>query len=85
MEMSTAMEVETQAPETWEDMDARRAVREYSTLPEALDDVWEAHQHGWLPISMTEETRPAAGRLPPWKWLTKHPTVYVVAYRHTAR
>jgi hypothetical protein len=79
------MDVVTEPRSPWAETTERRVIREYDTLAAALDDVWEAHQHGWLPISMNKEERPVSRSLFPLRWPSKQPVVYVVAYRHTAR
>jgi hypothetical protein len=43
-----------------------------------LDDIWEAHEHGWLPISMTEQRRTEGSLLTFWKRETS--LTYTVAY-----
>ena len=71
----------TQAGESsWVGVDERRVQREYETKQCMLDDIWLAHEHGWLPISMTELRRGGLlGRLRGEK------ATYVVAYLRTSR
>ncbi len=69
---------------TWSEVKDRRVLREYETLPSMLDDVWQAHENGWLPISMTEEKRPDDRRSWPWNLIKKR-TIYIVSYRHASR
>ena len=68
----------------YEIVEPQRAIQEYERLPEMMDDIWLAHKHGWLPVSMIESRRPNRSLVPPWKWLNKK-LVYVVAYRHTGQ
>jgi hypothetical protein len=63
--------------QSWEGIEGRRVLREYETKQEMLDDVWEAHQRGWLPIKMTESRR-GHKHLLPWKRMSK--ILYVVSY-----
>ena len=69
----------TQAGEsTWVGLDERRVQREYETKQGMLDDIWLAHEHGWLPVSMTELRR--GGLL---ARLKGEKATYVVAYLRT--
>ena len=70
------MEAPTDSP-TWSGIEGRRVIREYETTQAMLDDVWEAHQHGWLPVSKTELQRQEDGGFLLWK---RSHTVYVVTY-----
>jgi hypothetical protein len=71
----------TQAAESsWVGLDERRVQREYETMQGMMDDIWLAHEHGWLPISMTE-LRP--GSL--LRRLRGEKPTYVVAYLRTSR
>ncbi|TMB68936.1 MAG: hypothetical protein E6J43_05265 [Chloroflexi bacterium] len=60
---------------SWVGLDKRRVEREYDTKQDMVDDIWLAHEHGWLPVAMTE-SRPGGilGRLKGEK------PSYVVAY-----
>jgi hypothetical protein len=70
----------TQAGESsWVGLDERRVEREYQTKQGMLDDIWLAHEHGWLPVSMIESR--AGGLL--GKLRGEKPT-YVVAYLRRA-
>ena len=73
------MMVISESTETpWYGLDERRVQREYDTKQCMLDDIWLAHEHGWLPVAMTESRRGGfLGRLRGDK-----PT-YVVAYLRT--
>ena len=66
----------TQAGESsWVGVDERRVEREYETKQGMLDDIWLAHEHGWLPVAMTELRQGGIfGRLRGDK------PIYVVAY-----
>ena len=69
----------TQAGESsWVGLDERRIQREYETKQGMLDDIWLAHEHGWLPVSMTELRR--GGLL---ARLRGEKATYVVAYLRT--
>jgi hypothetical protein len=78
------MEPNTEIAEPWLNMEDRRVLREYPTVQQALDDIWHAHQQGWLPLSMNEERRSERVLAAPWTWFRKNVT-YVVAYRHGGR
>ena len=67
---------------TWHKLEARRTLREYESLSQMLDDIWEAHEHGWLPVTMTEKRLPNGRRFPPWRWFSRK-SVYTVAYRQS--
>jgi hypothetical protein len=70
--------------ETWLRTVGRRVLREYPTVQQMLDDIWRAHEHGWLPLSMTEKSQSEVHWTAPWTWFRKQIT-YVVAYRHGQR
>jgi hypothetical protein len=76
------MEAQVVGKGTWSQTKDRRVLREYLTVQEMLDDIWRAHEQGWLPISMTEKRLAGEGAFRPWNWLNKR-VAYVVAYRHT--
>ncbi len=78
------LETKSGFDEPWLRAKGRRAQREYPTVQEMLDDIWQAHEHGWLPLSMTEQRQRNARLKQPWTWLRKQVT-YVVTYRHSAR
>ncbi len=63
---------------SWVGLDERRVQREYETKQGMLDDIWLAHEHGWLPVSMTEFRR--GGLL---ARLRGEKATYVVAYLRT--
>ncbi len=64
---------------SWVGLEERRVQREYETKQVMLDDIWVAHEHGWLPVGMTELRQGGLlGRLRGEK-----PT-YVVAYLRRA-
>ena len=65
----------------WQEAEAGRTLREYENRQEMLDDIWEAYQYGWLPVSMTTSKRPKDGSSAPWKWFSKQ-EIYVVAYHY---
>jgi len=75
------MDTRETAGSSWYDSEARRVLREYESPLEMMDDIWQAFQHGWLPLSMTER-RVGRGGLPPWKWLDRQ-VVHTVAFRNT--
>jgi hypothetical protein len=68
----------------YEFVETQRVIQEYERLPAMMDEIWQAHEHGWLPVSMTESRRPNRSLFPPWKWMNKS-VVYVVAYRHAGQ
>jgi len=70
--------------QNWFQAKARRAHREYPTLQTMLDDIWRAHKHGWLPLSMTEKSQSHVRWIAPRTWFRKQIT-YVVTYRHGER
>ncbi len=63
---------------SWVGLDERRVQREYETKQGMLDDIWLAHEHGWLPVSMIELRR--GGLL---ARLRGEKATYVVAYLRT--
>lgn len=63
--------------QSWDEVEGRRVLREYETKQEMLDDVWEAHEHGWLPVKMTEARRGRKSLLP---WKRTGEPVYIVSY-----
>jgi hypothetical protein len=65
------------AETSWSGIEGRRVLREYETKQAMLDDIWEAHENGWLPVSMTEQRRTEGPRLAFWK---RGSVVYTVAY-----
>jgi len=54
------------------------------TIQEMLDDIWRAHEHGWLPLSMTEKSQSEMRWTAPRTWFRKQIT-YVVTYRNGHR
>ena len=78
------MEDTLNAGSQWYEIDDQRTLREYEGPQEMLEDIWEAHEHGWLPVSMIKCRRSIGRWNRPWKWLTSR-AIYVVAYRHAGR
>jgi hypothetical protein len=69
----------TRVAETaWSGVEGRRVLREYETKQAMLDDIWEAHEEGWLPVSMTEQRRTEGSWVAFWKRETS--VTYTVAY-----
>jgi hypothetical protein len=64
---------------SWVGLAERRVQREYETKQSMMDDIWLAHENGWLPIAMTESR--AGGLL---GRLRGEKTTYVVAYLRRA-
>jgi hypothetical protein len=77
------MEANVVADSWWLRAEGRSILRGYLTVQQMLDDIWLAQEHGWLPVSMTEERRKIRWTTPS-TWLRKEIT-YVVAYRHGQR
>ena len=69
---------------SWYGREDRRVQREYETMQGMLDDIWGAHEHGWLPVSMLESRRDNERRGVLSKFRPKK-KVYVVAYLHPWR
>jgi hypothetical protein len=66
----------------WNTVEGHRVLREYDTKQSMMDDIWKAHEHGWLPISMTESRRRGQG--PRFlRWIRSENVVYTVAYYRT--
>jgi hypothetical protein len=70
--------------DNWFQTKTRRAHREYTSFQKMMDDIWGAHEHGWLPLSMTEKSQSQARWTAPRTWFRKQVT-YVVTYRHRQR
>ncbi len=76
------MNTTTAVASTWREIEDRRVLREYLTQQEMLDDIWEAHEHGWLPVSMTESPQAGERKFPPWRRSRK--IVYCVTFFRNA-
>lgn len=76
------MNTTTAVATTWSEIEGRRILREYQTRQGMLDDIWEAHEHGWLPVSMTESRQDGERKFPPWRRSRR--IVYFVTYYRNA-
>ncbi len=64
---------------SWVGVKKRRVHRQYETKQGMLDDIWLAHEHGWLPVAMTELRQ--GGLLGK---LRREKPIYLVAYLRRA-